>query len=131
MQAFISLPAHPRSSREARVFVRNTLQSWRLDELCAEAELLASELVTNVVLHVGTPLRLTLKWPATRRQPLRVEVSDASPRPPRRRSYADDASTGRGMVLVERIASRHGVEIDQEGKHVWFELAPRDQDGSG
>jgi anti-sigma regulatory factor (Ser/Thr protein kinase) len=129
VQAVISLPPHPRSPRDARAFVRSTLHSWRLDDLCAEAELLASELVTNVVLHVGTQLSLTITRADGGREPIRVEVRDGSRRAPRRRHYSEQASTGRGLLLVERMATRHGVEVDEQGKRVWFELAaPRRSD---
>ncbi len=126
VQAVISLPAHPRSPREARAFVRDTLHRWRLDSLSDEAELLASELVTNVVLHVGTPLQLTLRQASGRRPALRVEVSDGSRREPRRRRYSEEAQTGRGLVLVARVAARHGVDVDERGKCVWFELTVGD-----
>lgn len=127
-QAVITLPATPRSAREARAFVRDTLHRWRLDSISDEAELLASELVTNVVLHVGTPLRLTLRRAAEPAQTLRVEVSDGSRRAPRRRRYSDEAQTGRGLVLVARVAARHGVDVDDDGKCVWFELTAHEGD---
>ena len=120
MRAVISLPAHPRSTRDARRFVRDTLHEWRLDDLSPEAELLASELVTNVVLHAGTPFEVALVHDDS--EPLRVEVRDGSRRTPRRHRYSEEASTGRGMLLIESIALRHGVEVDGEGKLVWFEL---------
>lgn len=126
MRAVISLPAHPRSTRDARRFVRDTLHQWRLDDLSPEAELLASELVTNVVLHAGTPFEVSLTRDDS--LPLRVEVRDGSRRAPRRHRYSEEAATGRGLMLVESLALRHGVEIDGEGKLVWFELAA---DGHG
>ena len=128
MRAVISLPAHPRSTRDARQFVRRTLHEWQLDDLSPEAELLASELVTNVVLHAGTPFEVALVRDDS--EPLRVEVRDGSRRAPRRHRYSEEASTGRGMLLVESLALRHGVEVDGEGKLVWFELAAGDADTS-
>jgi anti-sigma regulatory factor (Ser/Thr protein kinase) len=131
VQAVLSLPAHPRSAREARAFVRETLHRWRLDAISDEAELLASELVTNVVLHVGTPLRVTLLRAGGRRRYLRVEVQDGSRRGPRRRNYSDEAQTGRGLMLVAQVASRHGVEVEPDGKRVWFELLTDDVEEAG
>jgi anti-sigma regulatory factor (Ser/Thr protein kinase) len=122
VRAVISLPAHPRSTRDARQFVCTTLHDWSLDDLSPEAELLASELVTNVVLHAGTAFEVALTHDDS--EPLRVEVRDGSRRSPRRRRYSEEAATGRGMLLVESLALRHGVEVDDEGKRVWFELAP-------
>ncbi|WP_319020176.1 hypothetical protein [Streptomyces peucetius] len=37
------------------------------------------------------------------------------------------AGTGQGLALVERLASRHGVDMGEDAKTVWFELWP---DGS-
>jgi anti-sigma regulatory factor (Ser/Thr protein kinase) len=121
VRAVISLPAHPSSTRDARRFVRDTLHQWSLDAITPEAELLASELVTNVVLHAGTPFEVTLVRDDS--LPLRVEVRDGSRRAPRRHRYSEEAATGRGLMLVETLALRHGVEIDGAGKLVWFELA--------
>jgi hypothetical protein len=53
---------------------------------------------------------------------VRVDVVDASPTIPRRRRYASDAVTGRGIALVETLASRWGSERHGPGKRVWFEL---------
>jgi anti-sigma regulatory factor (Ser/Thr protein kinase) len=121
VRAVISLPAHPSSTRDARRFVRDTLRQWRLDGLTHEAELLASELVTNVVLHAGTPFEVALTHDD--HDPLRIEVRDGSRRAPRRHHYSEEASTGRGMLLVESLSLRHGVEVVDDGKLVWFELA--------
>lgn len=120
MRAVIHLPAHPRSTRDARAFVRETLRDWRLDAVAGEAELLASELVTNVVLHAGTEFDVVVIHES--HAPVRVEVRDGSRRAPRRRRYSEEASTGRGLMLVESLASRHGVDVDGQGKLVWFEL---------
>lgn len=124
MRADITLPAEPRSARAARAFVRETLHHWRLDPLLDQAELLTSELVANVVLHVGTPLDLTLVHPAPPGATggLRVEVRDGSTRQPRHPGYSDLAATGRGLQLVRALASRHGVDVEPHGKSVWFEL---------
>jgi anti-sigma regulatory factor (Ser/Thr protein kinase) len=109
--------------------VRDTLHEWRLDDLSPEAELLASELVTNVVLHAGTPFEMALTRDDS--EPLRVEVRDGSRRAPRRHRYPQDASTGRGMMLIETLALRHGVEVRADGKLVWFELAAELAQGAG
>jgi hypothetical protein len=53
---------------------------------------------------------------------IRCVVLDDSPAIPRRRHYASDAVTGRGIALVETLATRWGSERDGPGKRVWFEL---------
>jgi hypothetical protein len=42
---------------------------------------------------------------------------------PTLRRYERSAATGRGLQLVERLASRWGVDVDDGSKTVWFELA--------
>src|SRR5262249_62372060 len=54
----------PRAVADARRFIRNTLISWGLsgrDDLVADAVLLASELVTNAIVHAGTRVQLTCR----------------------------------------------------------------------
>lgn len=56
----------PAAVGAARRFVRDTLRSWELagpawGQLVEDAVLLTSELVTNAVLHAGTPVRVTCR----------------------------------------------------------------------
>lgn len=118
------LPGAATSPRLARRFVDDALASWALDELRDPVELLTCELVTNVVLHVRGELVLRLVRLHGR---LRVEVGDSSPVELRVPSHALDedyeASTGRGLLLVEALASDWGVAPNEGGKTVWFEIA--------
>jgi anti-sigma regulatory factor (Ser/Thr protein kinase) len=82
--------------------------------------LLTSEVVTNAILHARTPLRLTAIVEAGQ---VVVRVYDTLRTPPRRRAYRADASTGRGMHLVEALADRWGVDETSAGKCVWFAVA--------
>ena len=112
------------SAGAARRFVRNTLEAWGADEHAETATLLISELVTNAVLHARSGPEVVLQFEDT---VLRVEVHDRSPVLPARRHYGLQAGTGRGIVLVEEMASGWGAEPTASGKVVWFELGP----GSG
>lgn len=103
----------------ARRELAGVLGEWEAEQHEWVLTQLVSELATNVVLHAGTPFAVTLTWDG---ELLRAEVSDDDPRPPRTRSYAVDATTGRGMRLVERLSRRWGVERRPDGKTVWFEL---------
>jgi PAS domain S-box-containing protein len=87
------------------------------------AQLLVSELVTNAVVHAHTPVEVRA-WAVDGR--VHVEVSDQEPGRvlvPRTSSTAY-ASTGRGLALVEELASSHGVRVGEDRKTVWFELWP-------
>ena len=115
------LPADPSSAGEARRLVRTTLEGWRLDDLVESATLLVSELVANSVLHAGTTIRVLVRRANGR---VRVEVHDGNERAPARKHYSTLSTTGRGLLLVERMASDWGVEPSAGGKYVWFELDP-------
>ena len=58
---------------------------------------------------------------------LRIEVDDTAPEQPRIRT--PDRTGGRGLVLVDRLASSWGVQHHAQHKTVWAELQ-LDQPGS-
>ncbi|HVA07215.1 MAG TPA: ATP-binding protein, partial [Acidimicrobiales bacterium] len=88
-------------------------------EVTGCAALLTSELVTNAVLHAGTPLCITLHILPDR---VRVDVADGNPSFPAMKEYGKDAATGRGLTLFNSLASNWGVQAVDGGKIVWFEL---------
>ncbi|NYI07639.1 PAS domain S-box-containing protein [Allostreptomyces psammosilenae] len=105
----------------ARRFARAALGGVSSD-LADTAELLVSELVTNAVLHAHTEVEVSV-WARGGR--VGARVSDHRPcRGPALRAYSPYAGTGQGLALVERLASRHGVETGAGSKTVWFELWP-------
>jgi anti-sigma regulatory factor (Ser/Thr protein kinase) len=112
-------PPEAASAARARRFVDATLRSWACDPLLDIATLLVSELVSNAVLHAGTVIHVVIRMNG---ELVRVEVHDANARNPIRKHYSSLATTGRGLLLVERMAHDWGVEHDTDGKHVWFEL---------
>ncbi len=105
------------------------MASWGISEEAQEAAvLLVSELVTNALLH-GTP-PVTLLARRTRRG-ARVEVHDADPtRHPTLRPAQTELAAGRGLRLVDALASRWGWSPSSHGKGVWFEV-DAGADGSG
>lgn len=110
--------AGAKSVPDARTFLAEALDAFS-DEVVLMAQLLASELVTNAVLHARTPLVLGIELQGPR---LRVTVEDGSAGLPARRHSGADATQGRGLVLVESLASAWGCDPTQSGKRVWFEL---------
>ena len=116
----MDLPADRTAPSRARNFVAETMRTWELPRsTIADAVLLVSELVTNALLHARSAPSVEVTRSQGR---VRCVVSDDSPLAPRRRRYAADAATGRGIALVETLASRWGTEPDGTGKRVWFEL---------
>ena len=119
------LDPEPESVKKARDWVRGVLDRLHRQDIADAAELGVSELVTNAILH-GTP-PITVRVRGTRRHP-RVEVRDASKRPPKVNfDMAEEdqllATFGRGLGLVALNSSAWGAELVPEGKVVWFEPA--------
>jgi anti-sigma regulatory factor (Ser/Thr protein kinase) len=85
--------------------------------------LLASELVTNALLYAQG--RITVRvTPAE--HAWRVGVRDGSPNPVNPRQVGLEATSGRGLALVQQLATSWGVELDDgRGKEVWFEVPRR------
>ncbi len=103
-----------------RRFVRDVTASRISDERADDVDLLVSEVVTNAVKYGGGDfVRVTV---AERGPRVRVDVTDHSSEAPRVVRPSADRPGGRGMLLVDRIASRWGSEpIHGNGKVVWFE----------
>ena len=104
----------------ARRFVVDIATALGQDHLADVVELLTSELVTNVVLHAGgDSMRVTVDWSPPM---FRVEVFDESAAKPRQFHYGVEASTGRGLTLIEDLATHWGTIPQADGKSVWFEV---------
>lgn len=118
----------PAEVGRARRWARSRLAGSGIeaDEPLAETlVLLISELVTNAVVHTGCPavLRILLpRLPESEPGTVRVEVSDASARPPRPRQAEGDDTNGRGLALVDGLADRWGWQQDGAGKRIWCEV---------
>lgn len=121
--ASLELPAGPRSPGEARRFVVGILQAWGRDDLEPGGELLATELVTNAVLHARTSMVVTLSGSG---DSVRLAVRDGSLVVPAQRHYGVAATTGRGLHLVAVLGHTWGVESYPDGKTVWVDLAPEE-----
>lgn len=89
-------------------------------ELSNTAALLASELLTNAVLHGGSgPIALSVTVSERR---IRVDVTDQSKHYPRRGDVDAGGVSGRGLLMVESLSAAWGVLPDMIGKTVWFTL---------
>ena len=116
----VPLAANGEAVREARGTVRRLLERWGLAGLGETAELCASELATNAVLHAQSPLLLAV---VLLPDAVRVEVEDAAPGPIEPGALVDDgAESGRGLAIVDALTESWGVEQRSAGKTVWFEL---------
>lgn len=112
-------------SAEAGSLARRTLRQLfaaaRVDRDTSEtAVLLATELVTNAVEHGRGSAYLDATVEAGA---IRLEVTDSSTVEPRPNTEVSDLDErGRGLILIDALASRWGVRPQPEGKTVWCEL---------
>jgi anti-sigma regulatory factor (Ser/Thr protein kinase) len=113
----------PRAPERVRLWLQGA--AGRLpDEIERNLQLLTCELVNNSVLHGETTedgvIEIELRHTD---RGVRAQVSDAGPGfAPHDRERPIDEPGGWGLVLVERLAARWGVEQDDRTR-VWFELA--------
>ena len=116
----IELPADAGTPRLARRAVLERCAGIdRLDDLL----LCVSEVVTNAVLHAGTPKRLSVRPVGDL---LLVEVADGDPRLPAKRAHDLTSATGRGLHFLDDLTVQWGARPTADGKIVWFEFAPGD-----
>jgi anti-sigma regulatory factor (Ser/Thr protein kinase) len=113
-----ALPHSPRSASLARAIVRDALPGVSLSTV-ETAQMLASELATNAVLHARSMLVMHVSVAEDR---LWVGVEDLSPDYPLPRQPSADAEDGRGLMLLDALASAWGWARTPVGKQVWFEL---------
>ncbi len=57
---------------------------------------------------------------------MRIELRDDNPRLPAPVVFSDDATSGRGLAMVDALSRRWGVGRQGGGKTVWAELAVAD-----
>ena len=111
----------PASTREARRRVSDALEAAALEAAAATAALVVCELATNAILHARTPFEVRVR---TVGNVIRIEVHDGSPRRPSQRFFSDEATSGRGLRLVQSLCPSWGVDVDDDGagKTVWAEV---------
>ncbi|MER6548255.1 ATP-binding protein [Streptomyces sp. NPDC001250] len=124
-----TLPLYTSSVAVARMSVRTTLACWGLESMTDDVVLVVSELVTNAVQHARPVCpqpdepgrcRLTLECPE--QGTVWVSVADPSGRRIARRKPVEGAESGRGLAVVDALASRWLVQPSRTGETIWAEL---------
>ncbi len=115
--------AEPERIAGTRHQLRELLHDWADADQVDSAVLMVSEMVTNVLVHTDGDALLTARatGPAGSRT-LHVEVTDVSDELPHKRRPGEMASSGRGLLLMEMLAHKWGVDPRGQGKSIWFEL---------
>lgn len=108
------LEATPTSAAAARAFLREhaTLDGMRH----AEADLLVTELIANVIEHSPASPELTIAMQQDKERGLVVNVSHTHPEP------LEITEHGLGFTLMERLTRSWGHDHDGQNLSVWFVL---------
>src|SRR3954451_9842753 len=115
----MALPIDERSVATARRLLLAALDG-REDPAVDDAVLVISELVTNAVRHTRTVLLVLV---TIENHTLHVDVTDDNPTLPTPPDPEHQATGGRGLRIVDALATRWGVTPTTEGgKTVWFEM---------
>jgi len=122
-QCQFSITAAPEVLEHVRCRIRTQLCRWGLLNLADVAELGVTELLANVCRHVEDKrCRVSLAHTA---DVLRIEVHDSDPRIPAPRVVHEWEESGRGLLLLSRMADAWGGTALDSGKAMWFELAAK------
>lgn len=124
----IVLEHDPQSVAEARRFVRSRLDEWGVEDSSVDdATLLASELVTNAVVHAASGFELRLHLTA---DVIVVEVADMGGRDGMPATIEPESAgpldeSGRGLRMVDAISDEWGTTPTDRGSEVWFAIFER------
>ncbi|WP_214409892.1 ATP-binding protein [Sphaerisporangium fuscum] len=115
--SWVLLP-DPSTVPKTRESARHLLAEWGVTDQGDVIELLISEVVTNAMRHAWGGMMTLCREHGT----LRCEVQDTSSALPEVREAHECDEGGRGMFLLEALATRWGSYRVSAGKVVWFEI---------
>ena len=118
MATALPLPYDATSPFRARRFVEEFAVARALDGTASALCTIASELVTNAILHGAPPIELSIRH---QDGDVTIEVTDGDPEIDKVRPRTPDQAepTGRGLRIVASLADRWGIRELQSGKAVW------------
>ncbi|MEU1281807.1 ATP-binding protein [Streptomyces sp. NPDC005805] len=116
-----TLPCTAESAESARRLVRAALVAWGMKPVADDGALIVTELVANAVRHTeARHIRVVVERTSDER--VRVGVADKSRVAPQLRHASDSDVHGRGLTLVDALATRWWTDLRPWGKCVWAEL---------
>jgi anti-sigma regulatory factor (Ser/Thr protein kinase) len=130
--ASLQVELAPTAARTARAWASEQLHNWELDQLNEPATLVISELVTNAVVHAHSAPLVSL---AVAQDHLEIGCSDDEVEGASDTLYditqgealglggAIRREGGRGLRIVDAVASTWGQEPTETGKHVWCRIS--------
>ena len=115
----MTFPATSKGARAARLFTCEVIGSTGVG--VDEVALIVSELAANAVLHAATPFTVTVHRTGDH---FRIEVADGSSVLPQMKDHGQQAPTGRGLRIIDRLTNDWGVDLTEDGKVVWVKVQP-------
>jgi anti-sigma regulatory factor (Ser/Thr protein kinase) len=116
----LDLALDPIDVRRARRLAAAFARHENVDAVSESLMLVTSELVANAIWHADSVATVTL----TRNGPsIRVEVADDGEGVPQLRHPTATIAGGRGLLIIDGLASDWGSHRSGTGKVVWAELA--------
>jgi anti-anti-sigma regulatory factor/anti-sigma regulatory factor (Ser/Thr protein kinase) len=111
----------PDAPSRARGFTAATCAQWRVPAAAEQSlQVIATELVTNAVVHAGTPLVVVLR---RSHRTIKIAVIDQDERLATLRRVDPSSVSGRGLMLVEAFASTWGCAETTRGKCTWASIS--------
>ena len=116
-EAHVEFDGAPSSVAQARHFANSVLEAGGATDDAWPVTQVVSELATNAVVHAGTPFVLSISHDASH---IRIAVTDRRPlaRASMRR-LSNEATTGRGLQMVQTLGQAWGVDQTDAAKTVW------------
>lgn len=114
-----SFAATSDAPRRARRFATSVLTEWGCERVLEAASVIVSELASNAVFHARSNFSVSIE---TRGDRLRITVHDENGARPVKRAGDASSARGRGLLMIEALATAWGVESQASGKDVWAEL---------
>ncbi|MEE1926840.1 SpoIIE family protein phosphatase [Streptomyces sp. TRM 70351] len=105
-----------------RGLARSAVRAWNADGCADGVELSVQEMTVNALRHTDGGATVTLRLLDGAERRVRVEVADTSAEAPELSADEDIGLTGRGLLLVDRLADVWGVDTHAAGKTVWCEF---------
>jgi anti-sigma regulatory factor (Ser/Thr protein kinase) len=107
--------------------VERTLHGWGFGgEDVGHAQVIMSELITNAIAHANVrDVRYRIERDGFR---VLLAVWDTSPEDPEIKTFDLEAESGRGLLIIETLADKWGVEREEYGKYgkwVWAAIQCR------
>jgi anti-sigma regulatory factor (Ser/Thr protein kinase) len=115
-----TFPRDAKSSHDARLWATPFLLAAGMDGSSPDALVVLTELVTNAITHGTGQVTVNLERGQHR---VRIEVTDTGRGEPRVLGADPEASGGRGLLIVEKLATTWGFERDASAKTVWADVA--------